>query len=122
MMTEEELEIVSELIGDDYPANQELDHRIRTAIIPQDRGVMGIGGRNKVTGTETEKMPFPNIRLIIYFNFLLMQGKIASLLCVKDMINIGQDISLQKHTITHNGSTQKDSLENFFFVYWCSPK
>lgn len=55
--------------------------------------------------------------LIIDVNFLLMKGRLLTLLCMKDMISNVLDISIQNRTITYHGRTQELVLENYFLVY-----
>lgn len=94
---------------------QDLCHRLRLRpeIRPHDRGVVGIGGGTKGTGTETIPIMFPDLRLIIDVNLLLMSGKMPSLLCMKDMKKNDLDITLQDQkkcgTKKHNRKAWKIS-------------
>lgn len=85
------------------------------------RGLKGLGGRSKVIGEVTIKIPFINLELVMYIGFAIIEKDALSLLSNTDLIDNGLDISLQGGYL-HIGTRKKQlTLENNLFVYrWTS--
>lgn len=84
---------------------------------PQKSRMKGIGGEGKVIGDATIPVPFTDLNLILDIDFVIMKDHCTSLLCNKDMINGGLDISIQGRFLCFGNRKQPLLLENYFFVH-----
>lgn len=82
----------------------------------EDRAVNGIGGIIKALGTVMIQIPFKKLHTIIVVQFLVLSGRVPTLLSMRDMAENDLDISLKGRFISHNGWKQLLALENFFLI------
>ena len=87
----------------------------------QNRGVNGIGGKTEAVGTAIIPIPFKDIGIIIDVRFRIMRNACPSLLCLRDMIESGMEISIQEKTLTIHGRTQELEFVNDFLKYCWTP-
>lgn len=84
---------------------------------PATKDVKGIGGKSRAISEVTVQIPFLSLNLIIDVKFSILDDKTPSLLCNRDLIQNGLDISLQGAYLYIGERRQPLILDNFFFIY-----
>lgn len=79
----------------------------------QNLAVKGIGGKQPGVGTESIKIPFKKLHLIIEVEFLIVSGDIPSQFYLKYMIMDCLDIRIQNETVSLQRRTQRLRLDHF---------
>ena len=82
-----------------------------------EKDLKGIGGISKVLGIARIQIPFLQLGVFLDIDFAIVDQDCPSLLCNKDLIENGLDISLQKQNISIGNKRQDLSLENFFLKH-----
>lgn len=85
---------------------------------PDRKDVQRIWGKSKSgVGDITIHIPFPRVKLIIDVYFSIFADQTHSLLCNKDMIEHGLDISLQGGFLHIGDARQLLVLDNYLYIY-----
>lgn len=92
------------------------------AIKPDNRGVKGIGGRQNSQGCVKIQIPFNELAVVIDVDFTLLNGDSPCLLCTRDLILNGLDISLKERTMSFQNGVQSVELENYFLIHRWGPE
>jgi len=66
------------------------------------RGLVGIGGTTESLGTAVVPIPFKDLDLVADVRFRILKNNCPTLLCLRDMIENGLDISIQDQTISYD--------------------
>lgn len=83
-------------------------------IRPTRKDVKGIGGKSKALGEVTIQVPFTNLNLILDIEFSILADDMPSLLCNRDLIENGLDISLQGAYLFVGDARETLLLDNYF--------
>lgn len=83
--------------------------------------IRGIGGRRKSVGTVIVQVPFKDLGIVIDVRFLLLEGSVPTLLCLKDLYRNGLDISILRCKVICDGKEQDLELNNYFLVHNWQP-
>lgn len=84
--------------------------------------VNGIGGSERGIGVASIYITFEVLRFIKNVRFLIPTKNMPALLCKKDMITMGLDISLKNSTIYLGYLRQKFHMTNYFLVHTWEPE
>lgn len=77
--------------------------------------IRGISGVIECLGKTRLPVPFPQLGVVLEFEFFIVEGQQPALLCLRDMKEAGIDISLQNDTVTVAGvgRNQKLAVQNY---------
>jgi len=82
----------------------------------------GIGGKSAALGSAWIPIPFTKLKLIVDVNFQIVNDNVPTLLCMKDMVQNGLDISIQKSEISYKHRKHPLILENYFLIHRWKPE
>lgn len=63
------------------------------------RAGRGIGGNRKYVGKVLLQVPFKCLGVVIDIYFMLLEGKVPTIMCLKDLYRNGMDISVLRRKI-----------------------
>lgn len=86
-------------------------------ISPARKYVKGISGKSRALDEVTIQVSFTNLNLILDIEFSILGDDMPSLLCNKDLIENGLDISLQGGYLYIGNAQEPLTLNNYFFIY-----
>ncbi len=81
------------------------------------RPLHGIGGNSSPIGTANIPVPFRDLNLVIDVRFQIVKDNVPSLLCMKDMLDNGLDISILDSEIRYKHLSQPLELKNYFLIH-----
>ena len=98
------------------------EHNVPARIADFNRSVRGIGGVCvKTIGKATVAVPFTDIGVVCDITFHITEGHNPTLLSLRDLKNIGLELSIQKNCVHMMGKSQKLVHENDFLYYRWKP-
>jgi len=77
----------------------------------------GLSGSSKPIGTAVIPVPFRELNLVIDVTFQIVSNEIPTLLSMKDMKDIGLDISIQEEVVKYKHLHQPLVMENYFLIH-----
>ena len=98
------------------------DFHVPMKICKEDRKIIrGIGGKSSAIGTAIIPVPFKGLRLVADVKFQIVTDKVPSLLCMKDMLQNGLDISIQNSVMTYKSFSHPLQMRNYFLIHKWEP-
>ena len=85
------------------------------------RTLKGTGGLSSAIGSACIPIPFKSLNLIVDVKFQSLKYNVPTLLCMKDMIQNGLDISIQKKEIRYKNPSHPLHFENYFLIHKWNP-
>lgn len=81
----------------------------------------GNGGSQRTMGTATIPIPFTDLNIIIAVTFQIRRVSIPSWPSMKDMVENGLELIIQRKVLLFGNLEQKQSFENFFLIHRWEP-
>lgn len=86
-------------------------------VTDKDAYVEGMGGRWTSHRTALIHIPLRNLNLVIDVDSLVIPDDIPSLLCMKDIVNNGLDISIEHHAVGFKDLTHLLKMATYFLIH-----
>ena len=81
------------------------------------KALRGIGGSSTAFGSAIIPVPFKDLNLVIDIKFRIVKDNVPTLLAMKDMVENGLDISIQRRVVKYKHLEHPLHMENFFLIH-----
>lgn len=81
------------------------------------RTIRGLNSKNPAIGTAVITIPFSELDIWLDVKFRIMEFDCPSLLSMKDMVDNGLDISIQKKWVSYKHKRKEPVFENYFLIH-----